>query len=263
MKRNYPFDPKIKHHILIAIGFGIWIFVFLYFMEPLGIFVFNNTEKLKYLPIYSLGGIVIYLSIIPLQNFLYKRDKYWSLLSEISVLLLFLILGIVIIKFLFDFIINNHFFLESLFDFFLVFYIPAVLAFFPLIILSRWGFGRYHEKKIESKKIEIKGAGIYEGLRINKDDLVFIKSSDNYVEITYLENTALKKSLIRTKISTISNDFPDLLQTHRSFLVNPFHFKQWSVKNAKTDLLLINDQIVPVSKTFLPQVKKILDFTTK
>ena len=90
-------------------------------------------------------------------------------------------------------------------------------------------------------------------------DIVCIQSADNYVEITYLEQDSIKNALIRTKISSIKNDFPKLLQTHRSYLINPFHFKRWQVKNGKTVLVLANDIDIPVSRTYIEEVKSRLD----
>lgn len=259
MKKLYPFDPLLKHHLGFGIGFGVWIFIFLFSTEPLDIQSFTFNEKLVFLPLYAFAGALLYLFILPFQQKMYhKNGKQWFLVNELIFFSLLLFFGLIIFRLLFLYIVNNY----SLFEFIKLFYIPAFLTLLPIIILSRWAFGRYFEKKLDETKIEIKGAGNYENLRLFFKDLVYIQSSDNYVEISYLENNVLKKALIRTKLSSIKKDFPDLLQTHRSFLINKLHFKQWQIKNSKTELILFNDIVIPISKTYLDNTKHSLNFTT-
>ncbi|WP_290701258.1 LytTR family DNA-binding domain-containing protein [Lacinutrix sp.] len=143
------------------------------------------------------------------------------------------------------------------------FYIPAVLTLLPLIIIVRWTLGRYSQKRIARKKIEIKGSGNYDNLRINFNDLVYIKSSDNYIEVLYLESGIIKKAIIRALLKNIEKTFPNLLRTHRSYLINPFHFKQWNSGKNKLEVILKNDITIPVSKTYIENVKHAINSTTK
>lgn len=259
MKNKYPFDPNLKNHLLIAFGFGLWIFIFLFFTEPLDIQVFSFKEKLTFLPLYSLAGAIVYLLILPMQRVLYQNNKkQWFLSNELLFFGALLIVSLLIFKTIFSLIVTNY----SLWRFIQFFFIPATLTLSPIIILSRWAFGRYAEKKIEDSKIEIKGAGNYDNLRLFFKDLIYIQSSDNYVEISYLENNKVNNALIRTKISSVKSTFPKLIQTHRSYLVNPFHFKQWKNKNGKSELVLIHDIIIPISKTYLENVRMNLNFAT-
>ncbi len=256
MKNKYPFDPFLKHHFIIAFGFGIWIFIFLFFTEPLDTQIFTFTEKLTFLPLYGLAGVMGYLLVIPIQQRLYKHNqKQWFLKDELLFFAALLFVGLLIFRPIFLLIVNNY----TLWEFIQYFYFPSLLTLLPIIILSRWAFGRYFEKQVEDSKIEIKGAGNYENLRLFFKDLVYIQSSDNYIEISYIENGILKKSLIRNKISSVKETYPELLQTHRSYLINPFHFKQWHVKNGKTAIVMTNDINIPVSKTYIEKVKSRLD----
>jgi len=227
--------------------------------------IFTISEKFSYLPWYGCSGILVYALVIPLQNYIYRQNKHiWTFRQELIISIIFLLIGLFVFYYLFDLFINNNaLYGFSLVEFTSYYFIPAVVAFFPLIILSRWALGRYFEKKIEAKKIDIQGEGNYEGLRVFFNDLVYIQSADNYIEVTYIDNSILKKALIRTKISTLKERFPELQQIHRSYLINPFHFKQWQVKDGKTALVLTNDIQVIVSKTHIAAVKKHFNFTTK
>jgi DNA-binding LytR/AlgR family response regulator len=141
--------------------------------------------------------------------------------------------------------------------------IPAFSTILPIIIFGRFAFGKYKNKQTEAQKIEIKGEGNYEGLRLFLNDVICIQSSDNYVEVFYLSRTELKKSLIRNKLSALADEFPQLLRTHRSYVINPFHFSQWKTTNSKLFVLLSHHIEVPVSRTYQKDVKAVLNSTTE
>jgi len=227
--------------------------------------MFSNSEKLKYLPLYSISIFLCYIILLPLQNYLHKKDNaIWHITNEIGFLVLFTLNTFGLTYYIFSkfvFVIKGN--INLLTPFTQQFYIPAILTLLPLIIIIRWALGRYSEKRLKNKKIEIKGSGNYDNLRLHFNDLVYIKSSDNYIEVSYLESGFLKKALIRALLTNIEKIFPDLLRTHRSYLINPFHFKQWNSSKNKLEVILINDISIPVSKTYIKNVTSSINFTTK
>jgi DNA-binding LytR/AlgR family response regulator len=136
------------------------------------------------------------------------------------------------------------------------------LTILPIIIIGRFAFGKYHEKRLEDQKIKIKGEGNYEGLRLQLNEVISIQSSDNYIEVFYVSGTNLKKALIRNKLSVIDEEFPELLRAHRSYLVNPYHFQQWKTENGKLFMLLNYNIEVPISKTYQKALKAAIQSTT-
>ena len=265
MRKKYPFDSAIKHHIIIAIGLAIWIFVFLYFTEPLDVNQLYDDEKLLFLTGYSLIGGFCYLLFLPIQYvILHKNDENWTVLSELLFLFLFCFFTIAIsrVYYLYIIMVNEvnpydlWYMLKSIF-------LPAIATILPIIIFGRFAFGKYKNKQIEAKKIEIKGEGNYEGLRLFLNDVISIQSSDNYVEVFYVAGKDLKKTLIRTKLSAIADEFPALLRTHRSYLINPYHFLQWKTESSKLFVLLFHHIKVPVSRTYQKEVKAVLNSTTE
>lgn len=261
---KYPFDPAIKHHIFIGIGLGIWIFSFLFFTEPLDVSQFSDKEKLLYLPIYGIIGGVSYCLFIPLQSFLNNLFQHqWSILTEILFLFFFVLIASLFARLYYLNIIMigeenpytlGYYVTEILF--------PAILITLPIVIIGRFGFGKYKEKKINQTKIEIPGEGTYDGLQLFFDDLIFIQSADNYIEVTYFSGKEVKKSLVRNKLSVIANNFPELLRVHRSYVVNPFHFVQWKSEKNKLFLELSGSHFTPVSNTYKEDVKFIINSTT-
>lgn len=261
---KHPFDPLLKHHFLIGLLLAIWIFVFLYFTEPLDVNEFNDNDKLIYLPGYAILGGFCYLLFLPIQSFLFKKsEQKWTVINEIIFLASFSIITITIARCYYLYIImidepNPYelgYMLKSIF-------LPAIATILPIIIIARFAFGKYHEKRLEDQKIEIKGEGNYEGLRLQLNDVISIQSSDNYIEVFYVSGNNLKKTLIRNKLSVIDEEFSELLRAHRSYLFNPYHFQQWKTENGKLSVVLNHAIEVPISKTYQSAIKAAINSTT-
>jgi hypothetical protein len=261
---KYPFDKAIKHHFVIAVGLVIWIFLFLYLTEPLDVNEFGDQEKLIYLPAYGLLGGVLYIVVLPLQQFLFNRNQQkWSIISELLFLLLFSIASIFIIRGFYLYVVvpnepNPYSFMYQL----KAITLPAIATILPIVIVGRYAFGKYREKKVEQSKIEIHGEGTYDGLKLLLNDLICIQSSDNYIEVYYYSGKELKKSLIRNKLSKVAEEFPELLRVHRSYVINPYHFQQWKTENGKLFIELSSSIFTPVSNTYKTAVKVVINSAT-
>jgi len=265
LNNKYPFDPSIKHHIIIALGLAIWIFVFLFFTEPLDVHVFSDTEKLIYLPLYGLLGAFCYLLFLPIQYLLFKKNnENWFVKTEIIFFLIFIFIGIVATRLFYLYVIvPGEPFPHDLSYQLKTVILPVFATILPIIIFGLFAFGKYKHKKTEAQKIEIKGEGNYEGLRLLLNDVICIQSSDNYVEVFYQSGNDVKKSLIRNKLSVVADDFPELLRTHRSYIINPYHFLQWKTENSKLFVVLFHHIKVPVSRTYQTDVKAVLNSATE
>jgi len=264
LKSLYPLDPLLKHHILIGLLLALWIFVFLYFTEPLDVSELNDTEKLFFLPGYGLLGGLSYIIFLPLQYYLYRKsDHTWSLLNELIFILAFALIAISAARLYYLHVImigeRNPYTLGYMLK---AIFLPALTTILPIIIIARFAFGKYHEKRLEDQKIEIKGEGNFEGLRLQCNAIICIQSSDNYIEVNYISGKDLKKTLIRNKLSVIDEEFPELLRVHRSYIINPYHFQQWKTENGKRFMILSYDILVPVSKTYQSAIKATFHSTT-
>lgn len=264
MKNTYPFDPSIKHHGIIALGLAIWIFIFLFFTEPLDVGQLPAIDKLKFLPIYGLFGAVGYFLCLPIQYWLARKEGKWLLRSELIFMFSFILIGFIAAWLVYFYIVVNANPYAYTIDYFAkAIYLPAALTVFPILAIGRLSFGKYKEKQLEKVKIEIRGVGNLEGLRLQWKDLIYIQSSDNYVEVFFKEGGKLKTQLIRNKLSTVEEQLPGLIRTHRSFLINPIHFNQWITGNRKLHIRLSGGIEVPVSKTYLESLKAAVNFTTE
>jgi hypothetical protein len=264
IKSKYPFDHSIRHHLFIALGLSVWIFAFLYFTEPLDVSEFGDQEKLIYLPMYGLIGGFVYTLFIPFQGWLYKRSKeQWSIGLELLFLLTFILISATFARLYYLYIVvagepNPY----SLGYYITNILLPTIAIVLPIVIVGRFAFGKYKEKRLEQAKIEIKGEGTYDGLKLLLSDLICIQSSDNYIEVYYYSGKELKKSLIRNQLSVIADEFPELLRVHRSYVINPYHFQQWKTEKGKLQAELSSSIFAPVSNTYKNDAKAVLNSTT-
>lgn len=263
-KLKYPFDPSVKHHFIIALGLAVWIFAFLYFTEPLDVSEFGDREKLIYLPGYGLVGGVLYLVFLPLQYFLHRKNQQsWTIFLEFLFLLVFAFVSATAARSYYMLVVmqgeSNPYTLSYYITDILL---PAISIILPILIVGRFAFGKYKEKKVEQSKIEIKGEGTYDGLKLLLNDLICIQSSDNYIEVYYYSGKELKKSLIRNKLSVIADEFPELLRVHRSYVINPYHFQQWKTEKGKLFAELSSSIFAPVSNTYKNDAKAVLNSAT-
>ena len=88
--------------------------------------------------------------------------------------------------------------------------------------------------------------------QIRADELLYIKSESNYVELFYRTNEKVKSHVLRTTLKAILADpqlEKQLKQTHRSYLVNERMIKQITREKGKM-YLAVGHVKIPVTKKF-------------
>ncbi|WP_298508736.1 LytTR family DNA-binding domain-containing protein [uncultured Kordia sp.] len=247
---------SIPKQLLIGFFIGLWLFLFLYFVEPFDMYQLRPNERAFASFGYSVVGVLTYTLLIPVQHLLYAIRKSWSWLHEIGLIISLLVLSGITSYLFFKFILLPN--EPNTYEFGFFFsqrVIPTMFLILPVMIFLRWMMGdkTVAETNTESKEatIVIKGENKAEVLHIKESELVYIESANNYVKVCYLLAGELKNELFRNKISVLQKEFPFLLKTHRSFLINPIHFLEWKRESSQTILILkpgITE--VPVSKTY-------------
>lgn len=98
-----------------------------------------------------------------------------------------------------------------------------------------------------------------EELTLPDEDIVYIKSADNYVEVLYYKNKELKKELLRTTMKHMERQlkkFSNFMRCHRTFIINIRHVDKLTHINQNFHLILKNiSEPVPVSRQYLLKVK--------
>ena len=94
----------------------------------------------------------------------------------------------------------------------------------------------------------LRGSNKLDILNLHPNDLVAIEAANNYVAVYYLLEGKLQKKLLRSSLSKIRKSVPQMMQVHRSYLVNGDHFIEW-----KDGMTLGLTQIeIPVSQKYKP-----------
>ena len=107
-------------------------------------------------------------------------------------------------------------------------------------------------KKIRGKKhyIIIKESGTE--IKLNTENILFLKSSGNYVEV----HTIKRAFLVRDTINSFKNLLPDkseYIRIHRSYLI-----RIEKVQQKNTNAIQINGHKIPVGKTYKENLDRII-----
>ncbi|WP_299900691.1 LytTR family DNA-binding domain-containing protein [uncultured Aquimarina sp.] len=239
-------NTSIKLHLLIGVFISFWIFVFTYYIKPFdtGISYFD-WDKISIG--FSSISFICYAILAILQKVVYDKIRKWNITLEISAILFFHILNLIV-----SYNLYKSPLFRGIYEFWdfasLVFQFS--LIFTPILVLARIYIVRLvaEKPKIDDQEIvlTIKGENRLDVLQVNKSDLVCITNAQNYVEIFFIEEGNLGSKLIRSSLKSMKEELNFLIQVHRSHLINPSHFRSW--KNSNTIRLTHMD--VPVSKTF-------------
>lgn len=263
MNKSYPFHSVFQNHLWISLGLILWVFLFLYFSEPFDINKFSEDEKTLLLPVYALIQGVCYSIPLLYQTRVYRKKQQWVFKNEAVFLILLVSIGATL-NFLFYkvIIVNNDPETYTFFQYFKWIYLPAVAIILPFVIITRIILGKLFNPKEINNKIIIKGKGKYDYITLKREELLFIQSSDNYIEVNFIQNNTVHKKLIRGTISEVESALPELLKTHRSFLINPLHFIQFKTENKKLFIDLGYGNIIPISRNLQPNIKSKFQLAT-
>lgn len=129
------------------------------------------------------------------------------------------------------------------------------------------GFFNYFNRKnfslISSNENYLITAPNTKSIRLNLNDVMYIVSDDNYVDIHIETNGIRKKLVIRSSLKNIEdqivNPITPIYRCHRRHLINITYFKIKKSTSRNTTIELINykDEI-PVSKQYVSQIKKLV-----
>ena len=94
------------------------------------------------------------------------------------------------------------------------------------------------------------------------EQLILIKSANNYIEVIYKKEGSINKKLIRNTMKSTENllkKYKDMIRCHRSCIVNKNYIKKVS---RSSDGLILNlfdyPQEIPVSRQYVIRVKEAL-----
>lgn len=96
-------------------------------------------------------------------------------------------------------------------------------------------------------------------LSVKTDNLYYIESDDNYINVWYTDNKGeLQKYMLRCRLKTVEENFKgsSLIRCHRKYIVNASKVKVLRKEHSGYVLDIENEEIqpIPVTKTYLPNI---------
>jgi len=252
---------------LISVVLGLIVAFIMVFLEPFGTFQFESNNKNLIFSGFGFLFSISYLINTRIENLWFNyENKKWNVKQEILSFLSLLFVSSIIIHFYNQVFLNNLFnykfdgyeYIKHGIWFFRHSMIPVILLLLPFYIYFRNKFGELITSASLSE-IEFFGLNKGEKIMIQKTAVLFVKASENYVEIFYSKNNTIQHKTFRSTLSAINIQAPFLHQCHRSYLVNLTAIKSvnGNSQNAKIEFNY-NDLTIPLSKSYYNSIKSAL-----
>jgi DNA-binding LytR/AlgR family response regulator len=91
----------------------------------------------------------------------------------------------------------------------------------------------------------------YNWVRIYIKDLLYVKAEDNYINLIEVQRQTLVRMTVQEFLSKVPTD--SFIRVHKSYAVNVLH-----VERLQSSSLLIGREVIPISKTFAGEIRKLL-----
>ena len=269
LSQPYPFYYKRKTLWKLAFLILIMTLFFSYFFEPFAVNISEHKMKYFWVSFIHACTPVAIIALFSLFKIKSEIEENWNVRKEMLLLALFLLL-VGIAQFLIrDIIYNNpnnwswSYFYEEIRNTFLI----GTLF---VIILIPLNFNRLNTKNSKNAKAlnfphyllkPVANSMVFIETQVKSDDFkldvnsfLFAMANGNYIELYLKEekNNKLLKRITLKELESILKPFPNIIKTHRSYLINLQHVNS-VVGNAQGYKLKLNnyDEKLPVSRNMI------------
>ena len=253
--RNLRGKSASKHFIekslplLLGLISGFSVFFFLYFFGAYGIQKGQSYSGHSHLFRSISFGVLTFFYLAVLEGLVRPRLKLNSLKARLFWYAIMILIGSQLIFILFNFFWNWQ---EWDAEAYLL-----IQKEFPLMMVLPLSFYLVLKKLITKNKTVIDfllfcSENGKDQLKIRLRDFLFANASENYVTIVYMSGETTRRHLIRKPLKVLEDelgDFPEIVRSHRSYLVNRHNIQNIRQVKGKVQLEF-NDDIVPVSGSF-------------
>lgn len=263
--------PKASQSLFLKVSFGIALSIIftLVAFQPFGTASFEHPNKLLILAGYGIVSFVANALYYFISNYLLS-DKVvdrWSIMNELFFIIGCLFTSLIACFFYWAFVFNVDFSLSIFLGFIRIAFSVAIVpvAVYLMFLYVAYKDVRYAQKTAtveaaEKGEILLKSANELEVIRTTYDDLLCIKSSDNYVIVYTLVDGHSSRHMIRNTMKNIQSQLgaSTLVKCHRSYLVNASKIQSidGNVTNSKLTLEGLSAPI-PVSRSKVASIREI------
>ncbi len=274
MNKNIPLDELIENLKLIF-GISIGVFLFILFFQPFGFIEQDVNTRLLFNA--GLAGIIFVLMLILrilLPGFVPTISQFekWNFISEILYASIWILISVAFVFYI-RYVGHIRMTIFLVFKISLVCLAPSVILRANDELNSLKNMLHALLKKNKDLSMHISNTDILgnpfeiftsenksEIVKLQVDNLIMIKSADNYVEIFYKENEKIQQKLIRNTLKNIDNQlkkYSEFIRCHRSCIINKKYVHDFSHNYTGYRLKLSGyNEDVPVSRQYLNSVKE-------
>ncbi len=262
LKKQIHFTASGNRRALIGAILAAYLCFVVIVLQPFDTSQFDAEYKNLLLSGYGIFAGLVFVIHSSFENRWYSGNgKVWTVSQEILSAVLFCFLSGTVL-YMYNRTIVNNFKPYTLRTYlrFLSFTVPCMIpVFVPLMIYLRQKLGE-RITPIAPHSFVLAGENKNEVLQLDKDQLLFVKAVENYVEICFVDGNQKVVSLtFRQTLSNVSEQLPFLKQSHRSYLVNTPAVKE-IIGNSQGAKITFNagEKEVPLSKTYYKGIKATL-----
>ncbi len=272
-KKPIPYSNDLRYNTSPILSITLGLFLFLLFFQPLD--PVHSEFNTKLTIIAAFAGITVILLflfrvIIPTAFSKLFHPKKWNLLRVIIISFLFVACNSVAYAFFARYVGK----IEITFLVAIKIVLLSVVPVAVYLIISQYKYLKTHMQNlidlrpnrplenIANQMVNFESDNKSEYLKVAPEDLIHVKSANNYIEVTYLSKGVITKKLIRSTLKSAEaklDDFTFFVRCHRVCVVNIQHVTEL-VKAHDGYKLKINHvtEEVPVSRQYILKVREAL-----
>ena len=279
MEINTNINEDIRYQIKLISTISLGMFLFMLFFEPFEYKVVEFNEKLVFvLGIAAISFLILGIFRIILPQSFTKKIKFDSIKisNEVSLILfVWLLISMANISYL-VFVGKVELTLAIGVKMVIFSAFPSATLKIADVYMSLQDQLRHFARKniklehdlslasrIESKALILHSDSQNDNLEIFPDEIMMVKSADNYVEIVYLKDQEVTHKLLRNTLKNIQGELKghsEFVRCHRSCIVNATYIINLtnSYKGHRLQLIDFNEE-VPVSRQYIMNIKEVLN----
>lgn len=265
--------PGYKLYFSIALVTGFSIAFILNVFQPFGTYNFKHSYKVLILTGY---GVVTTLSIAFYYalstRLIYKnQEQKWTVIKESIDLFLVLILSLLSCYFYFIWVFDGSFRLSRMFNFILQASLVSLLPVIGLFVFISSKYKGIIRSTLEidedstdqqlSQQITLRGTNKSEVIQTSVDSVLYVKSEDNYIILSVLQQGQVQSHMIRSTLKQIEEQLSGhtFFKCHRSYIINTHRIDSISGnKNSAKLKISGSNQLIPVSRTKVDSIRQMI-----
>ncbi len=247
-------------------------FVFVHIFEPFGIYINHSSTAENVFIEISIAMIVAFVVLLVSQFAL--RELFKVKVFSVSTALLWFVFEAILVASAWTLLhIIEHNSVQNIFEnwttnllfYILVMFIPYSLYLIYIAVIDRFKELKLAQETKQTSTNEVREFTITDEtskthLTLTENNLLYIQSANNYLEIHYLKEGLPNKQLIRNSIKAIEAIFTGskIIRCHRSFMVNTSQIELAKKVGSSYQLQLKNleNTQISVSKSYHSELKK-------